>query len=100
MSRRAHISVTVKRIEENNTENSGERRREGFINDVDRKLRQLKKKIERERIFYDAKRQVYFEPKSQKRRKKYLRAVKLEAARLSNLNLGTSGSQGEKRSRG
>jgi small subunit ribosomal protein S21 len=63
MSRRAHITVTVK--DEN----------------IEKKLRQFKKKIEREGIIKEAKAQVYFESPSVKRRKKKLRAVKMEALR-------------------
>ncbi|MBT4594302.1 30S ribosomal protein S21 [bacterium] len=43
---------------------------------VERSLRQLKKKIEREGVVRDMKRQVYFEPPTQKRRKKLMRAIK------------------------
>lgn len=67
MSRRAHITVTVK--EEN----------------IEKKLRQFKKKIEREGIVKEAKAQVYFESPSIKRRKKKLRAIKLESLRRSNM---------------
>jgi small subunit ribosomal protein S21 len=43
---------------------------------VERSLRQLKKKIEREGIVRDMKRGVYFEPPTQKRRKRLMRAIK------------------------
>lgn len=43
---------------------------------VDKALRQLKKKIEREGIVRDMKRTVYFEPPTQKRRKRLIRAIK------------------------
>lgn len=43
---------------------------------VDKALRQLKKKIEREGIVRDMKRGVYFEPPTQKRRKRLIRAIK------------------------
>lgn len=43
---------------------------------VERSLRMLKKKIEREGIVRDMKRQVYFEPPTQKRRKRLMRAIK------------------------
>ena len=43
---------------------------------IDRSLRQLKKKIEREGIVRDMKRIVYFEPPTQKRRKRLIRAIK------------------------
>ena len=43
---------------------------------VERAIRQLKKKVEREGIVRDMKRTVYFEPHSQKKRKRLMRAVK------------------------
>jgi small subunit ribosomal protein S21 len=43
---------------------------------IERSLRQLKKRIEREGVVRDMKRQVYFEPPTQKRRKKMMRAIK------------------------
>ena len=43
---------------------------------IERSLRQLKKKIEREGVIRDMKRQVYFEPPAQKRRKRLMRAIK------------------------
>ena len=43
---------------------------------VEKSLRILKKKIEREGIVRDMKRQVYFESSTQKRRKKLMRAIK------------------------
>jgi small subunit ribosomal protein S21 len=43
---------------------------------VDRALRQLKKKIEREGVVRDMKRTVYFESATQKRRKRLMRAIK------------------------
>jgi small subunit ribosomal protein S21 len=49
---------------------------------VDKALRQLKKKIEREGIVRDMKRTVYFEPSTQKRRKRLMRAVKQNYLRL------------------
>lgn len=70
MSRRAHITVTVK--DEN----------------IEKKLRQFKKKIEREGIVREAKAQVYFESPSSKLRKKHMRAVKLEMIRRTNNALG------------
>lgn len=66
MSRRAHITVTVK--DEN----------------IEKKLRQFKKKIEREGIVREAKAQVYFEAPSSKLRKKKMRAIKLEMIRRTN----------------
>lgn len=50
---------------------------------VERALKQLKKKIEREGVVRDMKRIVYFEPPTQKRRKKLLRAIKQNWIRLS-----------------
>ena len=44
---------------------------------VEKALRQLKKKCEREGVVRDMKRQVYFEPNSLKRRKRIMRAIKL-----------------------
>ena len=43
---------------------------------IERALRQLKKKIEREGVVRDMKRQVYFEKPTQKRRKRMMRAIK------------------------
>lgn len=43
---------------------------------IERSLRQLKKRIEREGVVRDMKRLVYFEPPTQKRRKKLMRAIK------------------------
>lgn len=63
MPKRAHITVTVK--DEN----------------IEKKLRQFKKKIEREGIVREAKAQVYFEAPSAKQRKKHMRAQKLELIR-------------------
>jgi small subunit ribosomal protein S21 len=53
-------------------------------NNVERSLRQLKKKIEREGIVRDMKRIVYFEPPTQKRRKRHMRAVKQNYMRMLN----------------
>ena len=50
---------------------------------IDRALRQLKKKIEREGIVRDMKRGVYFEPPTQKRRKRLLRAIKQNLIRIA-----------------
>ncbi len=49
---------------------------------IDKALRQLKKKIEREGVVRDMKRTVYFEPPTQKRRKRLVRAIKQELMRL------------------
>lgn len=43
---------------------------------IDKALRQLKKKAEREGIVRDMKRSVYFESATQKRRKRLMRAIK------------------------
>ncbi len=43
---------------------------------IERTLKQLKKKIEREGVVRDMKRQVYFEKPTQKRRKRLMRAIK------------------------
>lgn len=43
---------------------------------LEKSLKQLKKKVEREGVIRDMKRQVYFEPPTQKRRKRLMRAVK------------------------
>ncbi len=50
---------------------------------LDRALRQLKKKIEREGVSRDMKRVVYFESPTQKRRKKLIRAIKQNLIRLA-----------------
>jgi small subunit ribosomal protein S21 len=67
--RKAHVTVTVK------------------DDNIDRKLRQFKKKVEREGVVRDSKRLVYFESPSQKQRKKRMRAVKQEAMRRAMLRL-------------
>jgi len=43
---------------------------------LEKSLKQLKKKIEREGVVRDMKRQVYYEPPTQKRRKRLMRAIK------------------------
>jgi small subunit ribosomal protein S21 len=55
------------------------------VNDgnIERALRQLKKKTEREGVIRDTKRLVYFEKASQKRRKRKMRAVKQNMIRLA-----------------
>ena len=67
MSRRAHITVTVK--DEN----------------IEKKLRQFKKKLEREGIFRDAKKLAFFESPSSIRRRKRMRAIKMESIRRTAL---------------
>ena len=52
-------------------------------NNIDRSLRQLKKKIEREGVVRDMKRTVYFEAPTQKRRKRLVRAIKQNFIRLA-----------------
>lgn len=54
---------------------------------VDKALRKLKKIIEREGVVRDMKRVVYFEPKTQKRRKRLVRAIKNNLMRRANLKL-------------
>lgn len=56
-------------------------------NNVERSLRQLKKKIEREGIVRDMKRGVYFEPPTQKRRKRLMRAIKQNYMRMVSQNI-------------
>jgi len=50
---------------------------------VERALKQLKKKIEREGVVRDMKRGVYFEPPTQKRRKRMMRAIKHNLMRMA-----------------
>lgn len=50
---------------------------------LERALRQLKKKLEREGVVRDMKRIVYYEPPTQKRRKRLLRAVKQNWMRMA-----------------
>jgi ribosomal protein S21 len=50
---------------------------------IERALRQLKKKIEREGVVRDMKRGVYFEAPTQKRRKRLMRAVKQNFMRMA-----------------
>jgi len=57
------------------------------VGNVERSLRQLKKKIEREGVVRDMKRQVYFEPPTQKRRKRLMRAVKQNYVRMISQHL-------------
>jgi ribosomal protein S21 len=54
---------------------------------IERALRQLKKKIEREGVVRDMKRTVYFEAPTQKRRKRLVRAIKQNYIRLAALGL-------------
>jgi len=50
---------------------------------IDKALRQLKKKIEREGVIRDMKRTVYFESPTQKRRKRLVRAIKQNLMRMA-----------------
>ena len=52
------------------------------MGNIERSLRQLKKKIEREGIVRDMKRTVYFEPPTQRRRKRLMRAIKQNYMRM------------------
>jgi len=54
---------------------------------VERALKQLKKKIEREGVVRDMKRGVYFEPPTQKRRKRLMRAIKQNYLRMASQNI-------------
>ena len=54
---------------------------------IDRSLRQLKKKIEREGVVRDMKRLAYFESPTQKRRKRMMRAIKQNWIRIASLKL-------------
>ena len=56
-------------------------------NNIDKALRQLKKKIEREGIVRDMKRTVYFESPTQKRRKRLMRAIKQNLMRMMSQGL-------------
>lgn len=50
---------------------------------IEKALRQLKKRIEREGVVRDMKRTVYFESPSQKRRKRLVRAIKQNLLRMA-----------------
>ena len=50
---------------------------------IESALRKLRKKIEREGISRDMKRVVYFEPPTQQKRKRLMRAIKLNFARMA-----------------
>jgi small subunit ribosomal protein S21 len=54
---------------------------------VEKALKQLKKKIEREGIVRDMKRVVYHESPSQKKRKRFMRAVKQNYIRMASQKL-------------
>ena len=68
MSRKANISIPV-------NEN------------LERASRKFKKLLEREGITRDIKRTVYFESKAQKKRKRFMRAVKQNLIRMAAHNL-------------
>jgi small subunit ribosomal protein S21 len=51
-------------------------------NQLERALKQLKKKMEREGVSRDMKRIVYYEAPTQQRRKSLMRAIKQNAIRL------------------
>lgn len=65
MSKRGNVSVAVN------------------DNSIERALRQLKKKIEREGVMRDMKRVAYYESPTQKRRKRLMRAVKQNWLRMA-----------------
>ncbi|MGB8468184.1 MAG: 30S ribosomal protein S21 [Candidatus Babeliales bacterium] len=50
---------------------------------IEKALRQLKKKIEREGVVRDMKRVVYFESPTQKKRKRLMRAIKQNYIRMA-----------------
>jgi ribosomal protein S21 len=54
---------------------------------LDKALKQLKKKIEREGVVRDMKRLVYFEPPTQKKRKRLMRAIKQNLMRMASQGL-------------
>jgi small subunit ribosomal protein S21 len=54
---------------------------------VEKALKQLKKKIEREGVIRDMKRVVYFESPTQKKRKRLMRAIKQNYIRMASQKL-------------
>lgn len=68
MSKKANITINV-------------------THNVEKALRQLKKKIEREGIVRDMKRLVYFESPTQKKRKRLMRAIKQNYIRMASQKL-------------
>lgn len=56
-------------------------------NNVERALRQFRKKLDRDGVTRDAKRIAYYEPPTAKRRKRYLRAVKQNWIRMATSKL-------------
>ena len=58
------------------------------VNDnIERALRQLKKKAEREGVVRDMKRIVYHEPRTQKKRKRLMRAIKQNWIRITSQHI-------------
>ncbi len=49
---------------------------------IERTIRKFKKLLEREGVIRDIKRRVYFEPNTQKKRKRLMRAIKLNYIRM------------------
>lgn len=68
MKKRANITITVN-------------------HNVEKALKQLKKKIEREGVVRDMKRTVYFESPTQKKRKRLMRAIKQNYIRMASQKL-------------
>lgn len=54
---------------------------------IERAIRQLKKKIEREGVIRDMKRKIYFEPPTQKKRKRLIRAIKQNLLNMASKGL-------------
>ncbi|MGE0009189.1 MAG: 30S ribosomal protein S21 [Candidatus Babeliales bacterium] len=54
---------------------------------IERTIRKFKKMLEREGVTRDIKRGVYFEPVTQKKRKRLMRAIKLNYIRMANQHL-------------
>jgi ribosomal protein S21 len=54
---------------------------------LDKALKQLKKKRQREGVVRDMKRLVYFEPPTQKKRKRLMRAIKQNLMRMASQGL-------------
>lgn len=54
---------------------------------IERAIRQMKKKNEREGVVRDMKRVVYYEAPTQKRRKKLMRAIRQNFIRMTTQNL-------------
>ena len=54
---------------------------------IERAIRQMKKKNEREGVVRDMKRIVYYEAPTQKRRKKLMRAIRQNFIRMTTQNL-------------